>query len=87
MPKAKITHTTPAVSASARRTPVKVNSSGTPIWYKILMFGLILFGFGWLIVNYLAGPSIQLMTELGPWNYLIGFGAFILGLLMTMAWR
>ncbi|WP_311522309.1 cell division protein CrgA, partial [uncultured Corynebacterium sp.] len=25
--------------------------------------------------------------ELGPWNYGIGFGLAIIGLLMTMGWR
>lgn len=51
------------------------------------MFGLMLIGLAWLVVNYLAGQDIALMTELGPWNYAIGFGLFIVGLLMTMGWR
>ena len=68
-------------------TPVKINATGTPLWYKIIMFGLMLAGLAWLIVNYLAGPQIQFMAQLGAWNYLIGFGLFIVGLLMTMGWR
>ena len=53
MPKSKITQgSLPVTSASgANRTPVKVNSSGTPLWYKIIMFGLMLAGLAWLIVN------------------------------------
>ena len=51
------------------------------------MFGFMLAGLAWLVVNYLAGPQIQFMVELGPWNYAIGFGLFIVGLLMTMGWR
>ncbi|HJD48905.1 MAG TPA: cell division protein CrgA, partial [Candidatus Corynebacterium intestinavium] len=39
------------------------------------------------VVNYIAGPAIPLMVTLGPWNYLIGFGLFIVGLLMTMGWK
>ena len=88
MPKAKITKSPIAHStSSANHTPVKINTGGTPLWYKILMFGLMLAGLVWLIVNYLAGAQIPFMVELGPWNYGIGFGLFVLGLLMTMGWR
>ncbi len=88
MPKAKITKTTlPASTSGANRTPVKINTGGTPIWYKTIMFGFMLAGLGWLIVNYLMGPQIPFMVELGAWNYGIGFGLFVIGLLMTMGWR
>lgn len=88
MPKAKVSNTPIiASSSSSNRTPVKINSGGTPLWYKIIMFGFMLLGLGWLIVNYLAGPEIDLMLRLGPWNYAIGFGMFIVGLLMTVGWR
>lgn len=88
MPKAKITRTNAVpVSSSANRTPVKINSTGTPLWYKIVMFGFMLVGLIWLVVNYLAGPQIDFMANLGAWNYGIGFGMFIIGLLMTMGWR
>ena len=83
MPKAKVTvSTTPA-----NRTPVKINSSGTPLWYKIIMFGLMLAGLLWLVVQYIFGPEIAWMAKLNAWNYLIGFGLFIMGLLMTTGWR
>lgn len=90
MPKAKInrTSTLPQTAASSGgRTPVRINTGGTPLWYKIVMFALMLLGLAWLVVNYLAGNNIPLMLELGPWNYLIGFGLFIAGLLMTMGWH
>lgn len=89
MPKAKITkNSVPQAPASAAsRTPVKINTGGTPMWYKVLMFGLMLLGLLWLVINYLAGDQIPLMMELGPWNYGIGFGLFVIGLLMTMGWR
>ncbi len=51
------------------------------------MLGLMIIGLLWLVVNYLAGESIPFMQELGPWNYGIGFGLAIIGLLMTMGWR
>ncbi|WP_448851863.1 cell division protein CrgA [Corynebacterium sp. 335C] len=89
MPKAKVNRSTAQApsSSSVSRTPVKINTTSTPLWYKILMFGLIIVGMLWLVVNYIAGPQIPFMVELGAWNYLIGFGLFIIGLLMTMGWR
>ena len=88
MPKSKIVKgSLPVSSTNTNRTPVKINSSGTPLWYKIIMFGLMAAGLLWLIVNYLAGPQIPFMLQLGPWNYAIGSGMFIVGLLMTMGWR
>lgn len=90
MPKAKVSHNSAPLTSSAtasNRTPVKINSNGTPLWYKIVMFALMLIGLGWLVVNYLAGQHIPLMEQLGPWNYLIGFSFLIVGLLMTMGWR
>lgn len=91
MPKAKVTkdpiRPASSTSASASRTPVKVNTGGTPMWYKVIMFGLMLLGLAWLILYYLAGDQISWLGQLGPWNYAIGFAGMILGLLMTMGWR
>ncbi|RAV33935.1 cell division protein CrgA [Corynebacterium heidelbergense] len=92
MPKAKVN--TGATAASSKpsstptnRTPVKLNATGTPRWYIALMIAFWIVGLAWLVVNYIAGPSIPFMVALGPWNYLIGFGLFIIGLLMTMGWK
>ncbi|EKX88524.1 putative septation inhibitor protein [Corynebacterium durum F0235] len=57
------------------------------MWYKIIMFAFMIVGLLWLVVNYLAGPDIDFMLQLGAWNYLIGFTLLIIGLLMTMGWR
>ena len=51
------------------------------------MFGLMLAGLLWLVVQYIFGPEIAWMAKLNAWNYLIGFGLFIMGLLMTTGWR
>lgn len=90
MPKAKVTNDSRPVTTAtsgASRTPVKVNTGGTPVWYKTIMFGLMILGLAWLIFYYLAGDQISWLAQLGPWNYAIGFAGMILGLLMTMGWR
>ena len=90
MPKAKVSQSSnqfSGQSSSASRTPVKINTGGTPKWYKGPMFFFILAGLLYLVINYRAGPSIPFMRDLQAWNYGIGFGLFIIGLLMTMGWR
>lgn len=58
MPKAKVTKDTVSTplttSTGTNRTPVKINTGGTPVWYKVLMFGFMIIGLLWMIVNYLA---------------------------------
>lgn len=92
MPKSKITNASenyqaPAAGSSDRRTPVKLNATGTPRWYIVVMLGLMVLGLAWLIINYVAGDKIDLFIQLGAWNYLIGFSLMIVGLLMTMGWK
>lgn len=88
MPKSKVRKKAPVyTSAADRRTPVKLKAGPSHPVYLAVMFGLMLLGLGWLVVNYLAGERIGLMADLGPWNFLIGFVLLVVGLLMTMRWR
>lgn len=89
MPKSRIS-STPENSGSSstdHRTPVKLNATGTSRWYIVAMLGLMILGLLWIVVNYIAGSDIPLMRDLNAWNYLIGFGLLIVGLLMTMGWK
>lgn len=88
MPKSKVRKKTAYTPPTDRQTPVKVKAAGpSSLPYKIVMFGLMLLGLAWLVVNYLAGEKIGFMSELGNWNFAIGFALMISGLLMTMKWR
>lgn len=90
MPKSKVrkkaVYTAPTNASSGNRTPVKVAGPTHPV-YLVVMFGLMLAGLVWLVVNYLAGQDIPFMVALGPWNFLIAFALIVIGLLMTMRWR
>lgn len=88
MPKSKVRKKTVYTPPADRRTPTKVRAAGPshPL-YKGVMFGLMLLGLIWLVVNYIAGGKIGFMAELGSWNFAIGFALMIAGLLMTMKWR
>jgi len=59
----------------------------SPRWYAIVMVALMLIGLLWIVVYYVAGDSIPLMVSLGAWNFAIGFGAMVAGLIMSMRWR
>ncbi len=89
MPKSKVrkkaVYTAPA-SERRTTTPVKIAGPTHPV-YVVVMLGLMGLGLAWLVVNYIAGPSIGFMVTLGSWNFLIGFALIVIGLLMTMRWR
>ncbi|NMO02621.1 cell division protein CrgA [Gordonia sp. TBRC 11910] len=96
MPKSKVRKKTDYTINPASRVPVKVKAGPSGVWYLAIMFGLMIVGLAWLVVYYLTiganGGSpvvswLQWMADLGSWNFLIGFAAMVVGLLMTMRWR
>lgn len=87
MPKSKVRKKTDYTINPASRTPVKVKAGPSPVWYVSIMLGFMLAGLSWLIVYYLAAPHIRWMEKLDAWNFLIGFGLMVVGLIMTMRWR
>ncbi len=87
MPKSKVRKKTDYTINPASRTPVKVKAGPSPVWYVVIMLGFMLAGLVWLLVYYLANDKISWMADLGAWNFLIGFGLMVIGLIMTMRWR
>lgn len=57
-----------------------------PLWYKVIMFGLMIIGLLWIIVYYIAQGQAP-VSAAGGWNIVIGFGFVLVGFLMTMRWR
>lgn len=57
-----------------------------PVWYKPVMFGLMLIGLVWIIVFYIS-EGVYPVPALGAGNILVGFGVAIVGFLMTTRWR
>lgn len=91
MPKSKVRKKTDYTinTTSNSRTPVKVNAPSGQ-WFVVLFLALMLAGLAWLIVYYIAADTVsalQWMSDLGPWNFAIGFGLMVAGLLMTMWWK
>jgi hypothetical protein len=57
-----------------------------PIWFKPIMFGLMLLGLAWIIVFYVSQGTLP-VPQFNQWNILIGFGILFVGFLMTTRWR
>ena len=89
MPKSKVRKKDSSSLDGDRQTSSSAQAALGPSHplYITTMLGLMLIGLLWLVVNYLAGDKIGFMTELGSWNFAIGFAFIIVGLLMTMRWR
>jgi hypothetical protein len=77
--------TSPSATGSARGlTP-------SPPWYPVVMATVLLLGLAWMVVYYLTqsgtDPRIPGMASLHAWNFAVGFGVMLLGLVMAVRWR
>ncbi|RFU21049.1 cell division protein CrgA [Geodermatophilus marinus] len=59
----------------------------SPRWYAPVMVALMVLGLLWIVVYYVAGDQIPVMVSLQAWNFAIGFGLMVAGLVMSMRWR
>jgi hypothetical protein len=78
--------------------PVRVSSAAparalapSPSWYPIVMAAVLLLGLAYMVLYYLTSsgtsPHIPVMADLGAWNFAVGFGVMLLGLVMAVRWR
>lgn len=74
-------------TSSAVDAQQSTNDTPNPVWFKPIMFGLMLIGLAWIIVFYLSGSANWPIPQLGYWNIAIGFGVMFVGFLMTTRWR
>ena len=88
MPKTKVRKKDVYTPPPDRLTPVKAKLAGpsNPVYVGV-MLAMMVIGLAWLVVTYLASDQISFMSALGSWNFAIGFGLMVAGLLMTMRWR
>ena len=90
MPKSKVRKKSdapirPSVPQSSR------SMAPSPTWYPIVMAALLVLGLAYIVVYYLTSsgtsPHVPVMGGLGAWNFAIGFGVMLLGLIMAVRWR
>jgi hypothetical protein len=59
----------------------------SPTWYPIVMVVILIIGLAYLVAYYLASDKISFMNSLGAWNFAVGFGILVAGLIMAVRWR
>jgi hypothetical protein len=57
-----------------------------PVWFKPVMFGLMIIGLLWIITFYISEGRFPVQAW-QSWNIVAGFGIAIIGFLMTTRWR
>jgi hypothetical protein len=91
VPKSKVrkksVYTPPEGALEARSGRAARAAKPSPRWWAPVMVGLMVLGLLWIVVFYVAGERIGFMHSLGMRNFAIGFGAMIIGLVMSMRWR
>ncbi len=90
MPKSKVRKKPDAprtTSLSAQQKAV----APSPSWYPIVMATVLVLGLAYLVVYYLTNsgtdPHVPVMGDIGAWNFAVGFGVMMLGLIMAVRWR
>lgn len=71
---------------ASTRAAVSAEPKPNPVWYKPVMFGLMIIGLLWIITYYISEGTLPVQ----PWgslNIMAGFGIAIVGFLMTTRWR
>jgi len=55
------------------------------------MAAVLIVGLAYMVVYYLTSsgtnPHIPVMADLHAWNFAVGFGVMLLGLVMAVRWR
>jgi hypothetical protein len=57
-----------------------------PVWFKPIMFGLMLLGLAWILTYYISNEMLPI-GAIGAWNIAVGFGIMFVGFLMTTRWK
>ena len=84
---AGIAETLPRKAAKAeKRERRSTDYQPTPLWYKVVMIGLMILGLLWIITYYLFQGMVPI-PGISVWNLVIGLGFMLAGLIMTTRWR
>jgi cell division protein CrgA len=77
-----------------RKTPARASQQTSAaqaykpnaVWFKPVMFGLMIIGLLWIITFYISNGTLP-VAAWASWNIVAGFGIAIIGFLMTTRWR
>lgn len=86
MPESKSRKKPVSRQAARQESAGSDQSLPSPLWYKVVMFGLMIIGLLWIIVYYMSSQQFP-VPQLGSWNIMLGFGIAMVGFLMTTRWH
>jgi hypothetical protein len=90
VPKSKVRKKTSyshSATAAPGTTAVTRLAKPSPRWYPGVMAAFLILGLAWIVVYYMAGESVPLMSSLGSCNFAVGFAFLVVGLGMAVRWR
>jgi cytochrome c biogenesis protein ResB len=91
VPKSKVRKKPDVAARPSSATAARPNKAlaPSPSWYPITMVVVMVLGLAYLVVYYLtnSGSGVPIMQDLGAWNFAVGFGVMMLGLIMAVRWR
>jgi len=73
--------------AEIQREKVRVGRPGERRWVPPVFLTALLLGVAWLVVYNVAHGSIQFMSAMGVWNYLVGIGLIVVSFLLMTLWK
>lgn len=60
--------------------------TSSPRWLVPVMLGCFIVGLLWIVAYYIA-PGMPVMSALGNWNMVVGFGLIMAGFALSTRWR
>ena len=87
MPKSKVRKKNDAPARVHTSAPAAKGLTPSPTWYPIVMSAVLILGLAYLVVYYLASTKVPVMKDLHAWNFAVGFGILLTGLVMAVRWR
>lgn len=91
MPKSKVRKKNDAPARPQSLATASKSLAPSPTWYPAVMAAVLLVGLAYMVVYYLTSsgtsPHVPVMADLGAWNFAVGFGVMLLGLVMAVRWR
>jgi hypothetical protein len=87
VPKSKVRKKNDAPVRSSASVTTSKTIAPSPTWYPIVMAVILVLGLAYLVVYYLANQSVPVMKDIGGWNFAVGFGIMLVGLVMAVRWR
>ena len=75
-----------ALRRAAKEMTVDEFASPTPLWYRVIMFALVVLGILWIMTFYIT-ESRYPVGPIGMWNIGIGVGMMMLGMIMMTRWK